>query len=273
MVALSAASCSGSQKAFKDVTFEFPEQPAVGLVSSPQSVHFREPDSSATASESNSLRSNQGLSSDLVALTSFQGLSTQSGSGFKGTSTTGNPLSTNDGHDSKRHHLMEQARNKTVIARLWIDGRLLCLLGLANGAPLLAKKLLGARFSFPIDSGTTAPDHQAFFGSSKTLRGILLSVLFTALGGWFLGFSFRKAALIGTGAMAGDLFSSFCKRRLRLPASSKAIGLDQVPESLFPIDVEDGETVESSWNIRSLDSIMADLDSDCISAPPTVQSR
>jgi len=116
-----------------------------------------------------------------------------------------------------------------------MNSRLLCLLGLANGAPLLAKKLLGARFSLPVDSGTTAPDHQAVFGSSKTLRGLLLSVLSTALGGWLLGFPFGKAALIGTAAMAGDLFSSFCKRRLRLPASSKAIGLDQVPESLFPI--------------------------------------
>lgn len=122
-----------------------------------------------------------------------------------------------------------------MIARLWINSRLLILLGLANGAPLLAKKLLGARFSLPVDTGTTAPDHQAFFGSSKTLRGVLLSVLFTALGGWFLGFPLGKAALIGTGAMAGDLFSSFCKRRLRLPTSSKAIGLDQVPESLFPL--------------------------------------
>ncbi|MBV8101474.1 MAG: CDP-archaeol synthase [Verrucomicrobia bacterium] len=130
---------------------------------------------------------------------------------------------------------MEGSINKTVIARLLINSRLLFLLGLANGAPLLAKKLLGARFSIPVDSGTTAPDHQAFFGSSKTVRGILLSVFFTALGGCFLGLPFGKAALIGTGAMAGDLFSSFCKRRLRLPASSKAIGLDQVPESLFPI--------------------------------------
>ena len=35
--------------------------------------------------------------------------------------------------------------------------------------------------------------------------------------------------------MLGDLFSSFCKRRLGLPASSQALGLDQVPESLLPL--------------------------------------
>ena len=35
--------------------------------------------------------------------------------------------------------------------------------------------------------------------------------------------------------MLGDLFSSFLKRRMKLPPSSRALGLDQVPESLFPL--------------------------------------
>jgi hypothetical protein len=35
--------------------------------------------------------------------------------------------------------------------------------------------------------------------------------------------------------MAGDLFSSFLKRRMDLPPSSRAIGLGQVPEALFPL--------------------------------------
>jgi len=35
--------------------------------------------------------------------------------------------------------------------------------------------------------------------------------------------------------MSGDLLSSFVKRRMKLPASSRAIGLDQVPECLFPL--------------------------------------
>jgi CDP-2,3-bis-(O-geranylgeranyl)-sn-glycerol synthase len=41
--------------------------------------------------------------------------------------------------------------------------------------------------------------------------------------------------LVGAGAVAGDLFSSFVKRRLGLASSSMAIGLDQIPESLFPL--------------------------------------
>jgi CDP-2,3-bis-(O-geranylgeranyl)-sn-glycerol synthase len=34
--------------------------------------------------------------------------------------------------------------------------------------------------------------------------------------------------------MLGDLVSSFIKRRLGMPASSRATGLDQIPESLLP---------------------------------------
>jgi hypothetical protein len=35
--------------------------------------------------------------------------------------------------------------------------------------------------------------------------------------------------------MAGDALSSFIKRRLDLPSSSRATGLDQIPESLVPL--------------------------------------
>lgn len=37
------------------------------------------------------------------------------------------------------------------------------------------------------------------------------------------------------GSLGGDLFSSFIKRRLAMPTSSRAIGLDQIPKSLFPL--------------------------------------
>jgi CDP-archaeol synthase len=45
---------------------------------------------------------------------------------------------------------------------------------------------------------------------------------------WQLG------ALAATSAMAGDCLSSFVKRRFGLEPSSMTLGLDQVPESLFP---------------------------------------
>ena len=41
--------------------------------------------------------------------------------------------------------------------------------------------------------------------------------------------------VIGSVSMAGDLFSSFIKRRLNMPPSSMAFALDQIPESLLPL--------------------------------------
>ena len=105
--------------------------------------------------------------------------------------------------------------------------QLLVLMTLANGTPIVAKKIFGPRFSFPLDAGTIFFDGRPLFGPSKTIRGILISVLITT----------AIAPLIGLegAAMAGDLFSSFVKRRLDFPPSSQALGLDQVPESLFPM--------------------------------------
>jgi CDP-archaeol synthase len=131
----------------------------------------------------------------------------------------------------------EASEKCRLMMRLGKIGRLLLLLMLANGTPVLAKKILGTHFSYPVDTGTSGPDDQALFGTSKTVRGVLLSILFTSICALCLGLPFRTGALIGAGAMAGDLFSSFCKRRMHLPSSSKALGLDQVPESLFPLIV------------------------------------
>ena len=122
-----------------------------------------------------------------------------------------------------------------MMLRLWVIMRLLFLLILANGTPLVAKKVLGNRFLRPLDSGARCPDGEPLFGASKTIRGIFLSVLVTAVGACLVGLGCRTGALIGGAAMSGDLFSSFLKRRMRLPASSRAAGLDQVPESLFPL--------------------------------------
>lgn len=100
---------------------------------------------------------------------------------------------------------------------------------------MLAKKILGDRFSRPLDSGARFLDGQPWFGKSKTVRGVLLSVLVTAVGAHLVGLKAKTGVLVGGLAMSGDLFSSFLKRRMRLPASSRASGLDQLPESLFPL--------------------------------------
>lgn len=113
--------------------------------------------------------------------------------------------------------------------------QLLALLGVANGAPLMLNSLLGRRWSYPLDGGTRFVDGQPLFGRSKTIRGILVSVLATTAGAEVVGPGWKAGIAIGSVAMAGDLFSSFLKRRLRLSAGDRATGLDQIPESLFPL--------------------------------------
>ena len=111
---------------------------------------------------------------------------------------------------------------------------LLVLVGAANTAPLVAKKLLGERWSTPIDGGLVLADGAPLFGASKTVRGLIVGILAPMLIAPLVGHSLAHGAIIGVGAMAGDLLSSFCKRRLKLAPSSRASGLDQLPEVLLP---------------------------------------
>jgi hypothetical protein len=126
----------------------------------------------------------------------------------------------------------------------WVIAQFLFLLTVANGTPVLAKDILNGRFSFPVDGGVRFIDGQPLLGASKTVRGILLSVVAASLCaplvelGWHIGFR------VGIAAMAGDLCSSFIKRRLRLPPGARATGLDQLPESLLPL--------LACWNALSL---------------------
>jgi CDP-diglyceride synthetase len=105
----------------------------------------------------------------------------------------------------------------------------LVLLTLANGSPVIAKRIFVDHFSSPIDGGTKYMDGRAVFGSSKTIRGVLVSILVTTAGAPLLGLELKVRCLAGITAMAGDLFSSFIKRRLGQPPSSRATGLDQIP--------------------------------------------
>jgi CDP-2,3-bis-(O-geranylgeranyl)-sn-glycerol synthase len=112
--------------------------------------------------------------------------------------------------------------------------QLLVLLLIANGTPVIAKRIMGNRASSPLDAGVKLPDGQPLFGRSKTIRGVLLALVTTSAAAPVIGMEWKIGAVVGSAAMAGDLLSSFLKRRLRLAPSSQAMGLDQVPESLFP---------------------------------------
>jgi CDP-diglyceride synthetase len=113
--------------------------------------------------------------------------------------------------------------------------KILVLSALANGTPLAAKKIFASRLSYPVDAGATLADGRPLFGPSKTVRGLLASILVTTACAPLIGLPASIGAIAAAAAMAGDLFSSFVKRRLNFPPSSQAIGLDQVPESLFPM--------------------------------------
>ena len=113
--------------------------------------------------------------------------------------------------------------------------QLTILVGLANGTPVAATKIFGRRFAQPLDGNAEFFDGRPLFGHSKTIRGVVLAVLATALGAPLIRMGWEVGVLIGGLAMIGDLTSSFVKRRLDLPPSSRASGLDQIPEALFPL--------------------------------------
>ena len=120
---------------------------------------------------------------------------------------------------------------------MWLNTEqllLLLLIMVANAAPLLAGKLF-RHHNYPVDGGRNFLDGRPLFGSSKTIRGIAAALIMTPLVSAALGTGWEIGLVIGLFAMLGDLFSSFIKRRLGMAPSSRAPGLDQVPESLFPL--------------------------------------
>jgi hypothetical protein len=111
----------------------------------------------------------------------------------------------------------------------------MCLLTLANGTPVVAKKIFGPHLALPLDRSVRFLDGQPLLGASKTVRGVVLSLAVTAAFAPLLGIGVGEGGLVAAVAMMGDLLSSFVKRRLRFPPSTQAIGLDQIPESLLPL--------------------------------------
>ena len=90
--------------------------------------------------------------------------------------------------------------------------QLLALLAVANGTPIIVEKILGRSLAFPVDGGATFVDGRPLFGSSKTVRGLMLSILASTALAPLIGLDWRIGALVALLAMIGDLFSSFLKR-------------------------------------------------------------
>jgi len=112
---------------------------------------------------------------------------------------------------------------------------LLLLIVTANGVPILLDDLLGRRWDWPLDGGLRFADGRRLLGRSATVRGLVGAVAVTTCVALLLEFPVRTGVLIGLFAMVGDALSCFVKRRLGLKPGERAIGLDQVPESLLPL--------------------------------------
>jgi hypothetical protein len=113
--------------------------------------------------------------------------------------------------------------------------QVLILVTVANATPVVAKRIFGDRLAYPVDGSLTLPDGRPLFGPSKTVRGLLLALIITAAAAPLVGLDPTIGLLVGATAMAGDLTSSFLKRRFAFAPSSRATGLDQIPEVLFPL--------------------------------------
>jgi len=123
------------------------------------------------------------------------------------------------------------------------------LLLVANGAPVIARLILGDRLAAPVDIGLCFFDGRRLLGSCKTVRGLVSACLATSLVALMLGLSWNIGLLIATGAMAGDLFSSFVKRRFGVAPHGSVLGLDQLPEALLPLLLVKADFALDGWSI------------------------
>ena len=85
--------------------------------------------------------------------------------------------------------------------------QILFLMMLANGAPVIAKRIFGQRCVYPVDANIRFYDGCRLFGSSKTIRGVVCALAVTAAAAPLVGLSVQLGLVIAAAAMAGDLLS------------------------------------------------------------------
>ena len=122
--------------------------------------------------------------------------------------------------------------------------QLLFLIIVANGSPIIGRWIMNGFWEMPIDGGALFIDGRPILGTSKTYRGLACSLVGTLLAGALMGLSWKISLVVSALAMVGDFLSSFVKRRFGYASGAKALGLDQIPESLFPM--------LGMWNVLNL---------------------
>lgn len=91
----------------------------------------------------------------------------------------------------------------------WLVLQLIVLVAPANSAPVVVNGLFGKRLSYPLDDDANFVDGQPLFGSSKTIRGILFSVMTTV----------AAAPLVGAGVDGRSASDSLSDIRIPIDSS------------------------------------------------------
>ena len=127
-----------------------------------------------------------------------------------------------------------------------LDLKLLILIATANSAPLVLRWLTMDRRFNPLDGGILLGDGKPLFGPSKTWAGLVAAILSCTIAAALLSLPLEVGLHAGIAAMAGDLGTSFVKRRLGIGASMPAPLLDQFAEAALPLLVLRGALL-FSW--------------------------
>ncbi|MFW2367150.1 MAG: CDP-archaeol synthase [Desulforhopalus sp.] len=105
---------------------------------------------------------------------------------------------------------------------------------LVNSLPVFAQVMLGERLRHPVDGGILWLDNKRLFGQNKTIRGVTVCLAGGMAAFSLLGHPWLLGGIASALVIAGDLTSSFIKRRLDVPAGGDLFPLDHLLESLFP---------------------------------------
>ncbi|MFP3983803.1 MAG: metallophosphoesterase [Desulfurivibrionaceae bacterium] len=103
-----------------------------------------------------------------------------------------------------------------------------------NFLPPLAYLIFREHFNHPLDHNLLWFDRRPVFGPHKTIRGLLACLAGGIAFAPLLGISWLQAGLAALLASAGDLLSSFLKRRLNRKSGQSVFLLDHIFEGLFP---------------------------------------
>lgn len=118
---------------------------------------------------------------------------------------------------------------------LEVDFKLLILVAVANSAPQVMRWASRGCVFRAVDNGIRLADGKFLFGPSKTWAGMIAAILASSLTAPLLSMPVDAGLHAGIAAMAGDLLTSFMKRRLGIGPSMPAPGLDQFAEAALPL--------------------------------------